>query len=254
MYHVLTGVGAVCFLYLLILLAKGVDFAIIWLPVSLLFLAAGGYGRYCLRHPQGFRIPAPLLTAAGVLLALALALFLVVEGLILREMLTKPQAGLDVLIVLGAQVKGKEPSRALLRRLEAAERYLQENPDTVAVLSGGMGEGEEITEAECMYRYLTGRGIDGARLILEDRSTSTAENLTFSARKIAEHFGKSGGMSQKTGLLSNNFHVYRARLLAEKMGYTDVHSIPAASDWRLQVHYLVREFFALCKEKATGKI
>ena len=99
-----------------------------------------------------------------------------------------------------------------------------------------------------MYRYLTGRGIDGARLILEDRSTSTAENLTFSARKIAEYFGKSGGMSQKTGLLSNNFHVYRARLLAEKMGYTDVYSIPAASDWRLQVHYLVREFCDLQRE------
>lgn len=254
MWHVLTGIGVVCFLYLLILLAKGVDFAIIWLPVSLVFFAVGGYGQYRLRHPQGFRLPAPFLTAAGVLLAFALAVFLVVEGLILKEMLTKPQADAEVLIVLGAQVKGKEPSRALLRRLEAAERYLAENPRTVAVLSGGKGDGEDITEAECMYRYLTGQGIDASRLILEDRSASTAENLTFSAEKIAEHFGKEEGMSQKTGLLSNNFHVYRARLLAEKMGYTEVYSVPAASDWRLQVHYLVREFFALCKEKATGRI
>ena len=254
MYDVLIGVGALCALYLLVLLAMGVDFAIIWLPISAVFFALGGYGRYCLHHPGGFRLPAPLLAAAGAVLALALAVFLVVEGLMLKDMLTKPQADMDVLIVLGAQVKGEQPSRALLRRLEAAERYLKENPDTVAVLSGGKGDGEDITEAECMYRYFTGQGIDASRLILEDSSTSTAENLTFSAGKIAEYFGEDGGMSRKTGLLSNNFHVYRARLLAEKMGYTDVHSVPAASDWRLQIHYLVREFFALCKEKAMGKI
>lgn len=254
MCYVLMGIGTVCFLYLLILLSMGVDFAVIWLPVSAVFFAVGGYGQYCISHPQGFRLPAPLLTAAGLLTAFVLAVFLVAEGLILKEMLMQPPQNLDVLIVLGAQVKGEKPSRALLRRLEAAERYLSENPDTVAVLSGGKGDGEDITEAECMYWYLTGQGIDEARLILEDTSTTTAENLTFSAEKIAEHFGKREGVSQKTGLLSNNFHVYRARLLAEKMGYTDVYSVPAASDWRLQVHYLVREFFALCKEKVTGRI
>ena len=73
-------------------------------------------------------------------------------------------------VVLGCSVKGERPSRVLSERLCAAYEYLNRNPKAVCVLSGGQGDGEEISEAECMYRYLTGRGIDGARLLLEDRS------------------------------------------------------------------------------------
>ena len=130
--------------------------------------------------------------------------------------------------------------------------YLKENPRTLAVLSGGRGDGEDITEAECMRRYLTAHGVGEERLILEDRSTTTLENLLFSREKIAQINGD--GWHQKTGLLSNNFHIFRARLLAQKCGYTDVQGVPAKSDWRLQVHYLVREFFALGKEKISGHI
>lgn len=247
------GAGLLCLLYLLVLLVKGVDFAIIWLPAGLLLFGIGAYLRYCLNNPQGFRLPVPLLAAVGAVLAVCLAAFAAVEGLIFAEMLHRPEQGLDVLIVLGAQVKGEAPSLALTKRLEAAESYLKDNPQTTAVLSGGMGDGEDITEAECMYRYLTARGIEPERLILEDRSTSTRENLAFSAEKIAERFG-GDGRSQSTGILSNNFHIYRARLLAQKCGYTDAHSIAAPSDWRLQIHYLVREFFALIKEKIDGTV
>lgn len=253
MYQAVMGAGILCLLYLVILLAKGVDFAVIWLPAGLLLLVIGAYFRCRVLHPQGFRLPAPVLAAVGIMLAAGLALFLAVEGRILFEMLRKPRQGVDVIIVLGAQVKGEAPSLALARRLEAAEQYLRENPQTVAVLSGGRGDGEDITEAECMRRYLVGHGVEEDRLLLEERSTSTLENLQFSAQKIAERFG-GDGMARKTALLSNNFHIYRARLLAEKCGYTDVCGIPAASDWRLQAHYLVREFFALAKEKMDGHI
>ena len=254
MYHVISGTGILCLLYLAVLLAKKVDFAIIWLPAGIVLLAVGGYLYYCRNHPHGFRLPAAMLIALSGIAAVGLALFLIVEGLILREMLIKPQADLDVVIVLGAQVHGEEPSRALLRRLEKTQEYLEQNPQTMAILSGGQGDGEDITEAECMYRYLTAHGIDDGRLILETESTSTLENLQFSAEKIADFYGSGDGMSQKTGLLSNNFHVYRARRLAQKCGYTDVYSIAAPSDWRLQIHYLVREFFALIKEKISGNI
>lgn len=252
--YVLMGAGIVCLLYLFILLAKGVHFAVVWLPAGLLLLAAGLYLRHRLCNPDGFRLPAPLLVGAGALLAAGFLCFLTVEGFIFAEMFRKPAPGMDVLIVLGAQVKGDAPSLALLRRLEAAEQYLKENPQTTAVLSGGQGDGEDITEAECMYRYLTQHQIEADRLILEDQSTSTHENLVFSAQKIAQWKGNGNGMTQPTAILSNNFHIFRARLLAEKCGYTDVHGIAAASDWRLQIHYLVREFFALIKEKMDGNI
>lgn len=252
MYDVVIALGVCSLLYLAVLLAKRVDFAFIWLVIGGFFLAAGGYWRYCALHPGGFRLPGYLTAALAVLAAAGFAVFAAVEGLILKEMLEKPQADLDVLIVLGAQVRGEQPSLALWRRLEAAEDYLKKNPRTLAVLSGGQGDGEDITEAECMRRYLTAHGVDEGRLIVEDRSTTTLENLLFSREKIAQINGD--GWHQKTGLLSNNFHIFRARLLAQKCGYTDVQGVPAKSDWRLQAHYLVREFFALGKEKLSGHI
>ena len=91
---------------------------------------------------------------------------------------------LDYIIVLGAHVDGTRMTLALLERARRALLYLEENPATRAVLSGGKGDGENISEAEAMYRYLTSYGIDGNRLILEEESTSTKENLEFSRRKI----------------------------------------------------------------------
>lgn len=232
----------------------------------------GGYLRYAAGHSKEPHLPAWTLTAVGAVIVCALAAFLAVEGFIIHAMLRKPEKNLDYVIVLGAQVKGTVPSRALCRRLEMAEKYLKENPATVAVLSGGQGSGEEITEAQCMKEYLMEHGIEENRLLIESDSATTEENLRFSAAVIARDVAVSGkkgeseipvmqesesvalGKEQKVGILSNNFHVYRASLLAEKMGYEHVSTIAAGSDWRMQVHYMVREFFALVKEKITGHI
>lgn len=88
-------------------------------------------------------------------------------------------------------------------------RYLEENPRTRAVLSGGQGQGEQISEAEAMYRYLTEHGIDGSRLILEDRSTNTKENLDFSLEKI-------GTLDASIGIVTNHFHVFRGVAIGRK--------------------------------------
>ena len=90
------------------------------------------------------------------------------------------------LIVLGCRVYGERASLSMVERLEAAYEYLQENPQAVCVLSGGMGSGENITEAECMYRYLVDKGITSRRLYKEEESTSTIENLKFSLELINE--------------------------------------------------------------------
>lgn len=136
----------------------------------------------------------------------------------------------------------------LRKRLDCAKAYAEENPDTIFFLSGGQGSGEDITEAEAMYRYLTEKGVDGDRLILEDRSTSTKENLEFCSQ-IQDIKDK------KVGVLSNNFHVYRAGLMAEKLGYQHVARVPAPSDDVMQVHYVVREDFCCWrKAKLRGNI
>lgn len=150
-------------------------------------------------------------------------------------------------IVLGAQVKGTQPSRALRKRLDKALAYAEEHPETVLVLSGGQGPNEDISEAECMHAYLKATGLDEGRMVLEDRSTSTKENLVFSDEKT-------GCGSGRCGILSNDFHVCRALLLAKKCGYADACGIDAPSDPVMQLHYIVRETAALTAEKLKGEI
>ena len=142
---------------------------------------------------------------------------------------------------------GDVPSKALELRLKAALKYARENEDTTLILSGGQGFGEDITEAKCMENYLTAHGISQERLVLEEKSTSTKENLKFSDELT-------GCSKKNTGILSNNFHVYRAVKLAEKLGYKHPYGIAAVSDPIMQVHYVVREVAALVKEKLRGNI
>ena len=98
-----------------------------------------------------------------------------------------------------------------------------------------------------MENYLTAHGISRERLVLEEKSTSTKENLKFSD-------GLTGCSKKNTGILSNNFHVYRAVKIAEKAGYEYPYGIAAASDPIMQVHYVVREVAALIKAKLCGNI
>ena len=104
-----------------------------------------------------------------------------------------------------------------------------------------------MTEAECMRRGLVQRGIDSARLILEDKSTSTKENLIFSSR-LADV------KNSRTGLVTQNFHIYRSLKLARYQNYKNVFGIAAPSEAIYQPHFLVREGFALVKEKLVGNI
>ena len=130
---------------------------------------------------------------------------------------------------------------------QGALRYLEENPRTRAVLSGGQGQGEQISEAEAMYRYLTEHGIDGSRLILEDRSTNTKENLDFSLEKI-------GTLDASIGIVTNHFHVFRGVAIGRKCGCRRIYPIPAKyRSWRLFI-YVPREILAIIKDKIVGNL
>ena len=154
---------------------------------------------------------------------------------------------LDYIIVLGAHVNGTRLSKALLERTRRAFSYLCENPRTMAVLSGGMGTGEQISEAQAMYNYLTEHGIDGNRLILEDKSTNTKENLDFSLKKI-------GTVDVSVGVVTNNFHVFRGVMIGKKCGCKRIYAIPSKyRSWRLLI-YIPREILAVIKDKLVGNL
>ena len=153
---------------------------------------------------------------------------------------------LDYIIVLGAHVEGTRLTKALLERTRRALQYLEENPETKAVLSGGQGEGEDISEAQAMCNYLVEHGIDRERLILEGRSTSTTENLKFSLEII--------GLDHSVGVVTNNFHVFRGTAIGKKCGCKEIYPIPSRyRSWRLLI-YIPREILAIIKDKIIGNL
>ncbi len=159
----------------------------------------------------------------------------------------KVKENLDYIIVLGAHVDGTRLTLALLERTRRALQYLEENPETKAVLSGGKGAGEQMSEAEAMYRYLTSHGIEATRLILEDRSTNTKENLTYSLKKI-------GSPDASVGVVTNNFHVFRGVAIGRKCGCRNIYPVPSRyRSWRLLI-YVPREILAVIKDKLLGNL
>ena len=201
-------------------------------------------------HRKNIKLPVGVRITFISILAIAVAFFVAVEAVIVSGMVHKPSDNLDYIIVLGAQVRGTIITKSLRKRLEAAQEYLEKNPDTIAVVSGGQGTGEDISEAQAMYDYLVEHGIDGERIIIEDKSTNTDENIEFSMEKI---YGDSNLGEPNIGIVTNNFHVYRAVAVCEKKGY-DVEGISGSSDEILFGNYMLREFFAVVKYKLTGAI
>lgn len=154
---------------------------------------------------------------AVLAVGLGLALLLVAEAPILQTALTATKSDAPYVIVLGAAVYGETPSISLRHRCDRAMAHLKANPDAVAVLSGGQGDGEDISEAECMRRYLVNQGgVAEDRLLLENRSTSTLENLTFSKQAIEA----TGGDPSHVAVVSSSYHLYRARRMAASLGMT----------------------------------
>ena len=200
------------------------------------------YGK---EHPGIF--PGWLCTAIMAVVLIGIICFGLICSCVISGMKVSQKKNLDYVVVLGAHVKGEVPSKALELRLKAALKYARENESTILVLSGGQGFGEDITEAKCMENYLLAHGISRERLVLEEKSTSTNENLKFSD-------ALTGCSRKNTGILSNDFHVYRAVKMAEKMGFQHPYGIAAASDPIMQVHYVVREVAALIKAKLRGNI
>ena len=187
-----------------------------------------------------------LLTGTGILLTVIIVTVLILTAMIVGSAFKKPAPDANV-IVLGCEVKGERPSRMLTARMDAAVDYLQQHPDLYCVLSGGKGENEKISEAECMFRYMTARGIAPERLIKEDRSISTRENIRFSLQKLREAGlvpDSGGGDTLDIAIVTNEFHACRAGLIAKESG-VNAGFVLAASVWWLLPAFYVRELYGL---------
>lgn len=179
-----------------------------------------------------------LLFVLTVCVAAAIGLVIFLFVLMFQGASRRPATDSTV-VVLGCQVKGEAPSLTLTERLDAAYDYLCSHPDAACILSGGQGDDEKISEAECMYRYLTEKGIDASRLYLEDQSTSTRENLAFSQKVIDENH-----LSPNIAIVTNEFHQYRAQRIADALSLNSG-AVPAKTVWWLFPTFAVRELFGI---------
>ncbi|MFJ8069035.1 YdcF family protein [Peribacillus sp. NPDC096447] len=152
----------------------------------------------------------------------------------------------DYLIILGARVKGSVPSLSLQYRIDKAAEYLSANKHTVAIVSGGKGPGEEISEAKAMQQGLIAQGIEEARIMMEDKSTTTQENIVFSKELIPD--------TAASGLIvSNDFHIYRAVDIAKREGL-DIKGMPAKTPKVSLLKSYTREYLAITKYYLTELI
>lgn len=153
--------------------------------------------------------------------------------------------GQKVIVVLGCRVNGDVPSIALQKRVDCAYLYLMSNPGSVAILSGGRGRDELISEAACMKNMLVSRGIPENRLITEDKSVSTYQNIKFSKKYIKE-LG-----TDEIAVATSEYHQKRASLICKKFGLT-AYPVSAKTAPRLLPTFILRELFALINEYASS--
>ncbi len=243
---IIAGVG--CLVYFAVITAwAGLSskFHCIWLLAALVCFGIAAYIRYARQHE--YHMPAVFRNSIIVICVLGFASFLLLEGMIISRANATPEPGAESVLVLGAQVRGSTPSWELRSRLDTAISYLEENPGTKAVLSGGQGAGEELSEADAMYAYMVEKGIDPERLMLEDASTSTRENIEFS-RKLM------GKDDASVVIVTSGFHVYRAVRMAEKQGLNHVSGYGSPSKKEMIPTYYVREALAMVKAWLRGDI
>lgn len=190
---------------------------------------------------------AGILTAA--VLAAGFALFLAAEIPVVRDARSDENVDAPYIIVLGAAVHGSTPSLAMAERADAALQWLREHPEGVAVVSGGQGPGEDITEADAMALYLTERGVAPARILREPEATTSYENLLFSLRVIEAHGGDPTG---RVAVCSSEYHLHRARYIAERLGCEPVGVAARTGVLPLRLNYYVREGLAMWKCRLFG--
>lgn len=159
-------------------------------------------------------------------------------------------------VVLGAGVDGTQPSLTLKCRLDAALSYLADKPDVPVIVTGCRGKGELISEAECMARYLTARGVSESRVWKEEQATSTRTNFEYSLAMMRER-GLDG--TQPFAVVTSDYHIARARYLAGEAGAAPERMVAVPSSLpknlyyaALTANYYVREAFALANEILLG--
>ena len=213
------------------------------LAVMLLCLAATIFWKplhKLLKRVWGKKPVKALLVTAGTVLGVLVLYACILSAVMIGAAVNHPHDP-DAVVVLGCKVTAKGgPSMMLYDRIDAAYEYLSENQDVICVASGGQGADEPVSEAQVIRDKLVAMGIDPSRILIEDKSTSTSENLEFSLNILAEN----GIQAENIAVVTDGFHQLRASLMADDIG-VNACAVSAETKFWLVPTYWVREWFAL---------
>ena len=286
---VFTAAAVLCLVYygVIVLYAGfGTSFAVLWLLIGGFFGATAAGLHFYQKYPE--RVPLWLPVSFVTLCASGLMIVLVTQILIFGRIPAAAEPSLDYVIVLGAKVKPDGSlSKTLKLRLDKALEYMKENPETMLVLSGAKGDAEPCSEADAMETYLLGQGADPDHLLKEEQSFSTVENLAYSrvmiekrenlleqerkaeADRLLRAQGEIEGVPEtgapanntpvlarqpRVGIITSNFHLCRAAMIAKKQDYGTVYGIASEADKVLLVHFSLRDGIALLKDRLMGNL
>ena len=241
----LVATGIACALYgaCVMMVGSGTWFFAFWYVLAALLIGSGWAVH------AGVWEAVPVLGRRVIAGALALVLvgFGATQALVFKEFHDRGEPDLDFIVVLGAQVYEWGPSSVLKHRLDTAYDYLAQNERTVCIVSGGKGSNEHAAEARVMADYLIARGISAERLRIEDASQNTAQNIAFSSRLIDPAY-------DSVGIVTNNFHEFRALAIARKAGLSHPTGIAAPCDPFFLPNNLARESLSIAKDFLIGNL
>ncbi len=155
-----------------------------------------------------------------------------------------PSYDQDFIIILGSKIKKDGSLTPLLQgRVDKAlsfgnKQYEISKKKIVYVPSGGKGKDETTSEAEAIKNYLISKGIKEKQIIIEDKSTSTIENMKYS-KNIIDKINKNAKVSFST----TNYHVFRSGVIANEQGL-DCEGMGSKTKWYFYTNALIREFIA----------
>ncbi len=174
-------------------------------------------------------------------LIFAFAAYALIISIVMGIFASIPPAENASAIILGAEVRGTQPSLILSSRINAGEKYLKSNKDAICVATGSLGKDDQITEAQCIYNVLNENGIDGNRIFLEENATNTKENIEYSYKIIKEQ-----NASKNIAIVTDGFHQARARLIAQRQGIEgSIGAVSSDTPLILLPTYWIREWFGL---------
>lgn len=174
------------------------------------------------------------------LLIIIICLILILESIIIYGSRNNYNKDADYIMVLGAKLHGDRPSKSLMYRMETALEYMKADEDLVLIASGGQGHDETIAEGDAIKNFFISKGITQNRIIVENQSKNTFENMKMS-RDLIKKDGKI-----KINIVSNKYHIFRAKILARRNNF-EAYGISAKTPRPVLLKSYLRESLAIIK-------